>query len=155
MDAVRESSQRRKQRAQQSALISDAVKGGHQRRTGFAAARTAVRADREQTMPALATCMQGEWMISMQAACKQHASSMQAACTQHALSMQSVMQSACNHRDRLLLHSFEERLVLSACHLIELVDAAAALSGRTRISMQYQLSGTLSKGSSGSSGSSG
>ena len=173
MDAVRESSQRRKQRAQQSALISDAVKGGHQRRTGFAAARTAVRADREQTMPALATCMQGEWMIGMQAACKQHAISMQAACNQHALSMQSAcnqhainmhsactqhalsMQSACHHRDRLLLHSFEERLVLSACHLIELVDAAAALSGRTRISMQYQLSGTLSKGSSGSSGSSG
>ena len=90
MDAVRESSQRRKQRAhQQSALISDAVKGGHQRRTGFAAARTAVRADREQTMPALATCMQGEWMISMQAACKQHASSMQSACNQHALSMHS------------------------------------------------------------------
>ena len=76
-------------------------------------------------------------MISMQAACKQHASSMQAACNQYAISMQS----ACNHRDRLLLHSFEERLVLSACHLIELVDAAAALSGRTRcnqhaISMQ-------------------
>ena len=88
---------------------------------------------------------------SMQAACKQHASSMHSACTQHAL----IMKSSCNHRDRLLLHSFEERLVLSACHLIELVDAAAALSGRTRISMQYQLSGTLSKGSSGSSGSSG
>jgi len=151
MDAVRESSQRRKQRAQQSALISDAVKGGHQRRTGFAAARTAVRADREQTMPALATCMQGEWMISMQAACNQHAIRMQSECTQYAISMQSTctqhaisMQSACNHRDRLLLHSFEERLVLSACHLIELVDAAAALSGRTRISMQCQLSGTLS-----------
>jgi hypothetical protein len=56
MDAVRESSQRRKQRAQQSALISDAVKGGHQRRTGFAAARTAVRADN---------------LISMQSACNQ------------------------------------------------------------------------------------
>jgi hypothetical protein len=54
------------------------------------------------------------------------------------------MKSSCNHRDRLLLHSFEERLVLSASHLIELVDAAAALSGRTRISMQCQLSGTLS-----------
>ena len=112
----------------------------NQWRTGFAAARTAVRADREQTMPALATCMQGEWMISMQAACNQHAIRMHSVCNQYAINMQS----ACNHRDRLLLHSFEERLVLSACHLIELVDAAAALSGRTRISMQCQLSGTLS-----------
>ena len=189
MDAVRESSQRRKQRAQQSALISDAqqsalisdaVKGGHQRRTGFAAARTAVRADNLISMQS--ACNQHA--ISMQSvahrvccredrrACRQgaddaclghlharrvddqHASSMQAACTQHALSMHSActqhaisMQSACNHRDRLLLHSLEERLVLSASHLIELVDAAAALSGRTRISMQCQLSGTL--GSSG------
>ena len=58
----------------------------------------------------------------------------QSACNQHAISMKS----ACNHRDRLLLHSLEERLVLSASHLIELVDAAAALIGRTRISMQCQ-----------------
>jgi hypothetical protein len=41
-----------------------------------------VRADREQTMPALATCMQGEWMISMQSACNQHAISMHSACNQ-------------------------------------------------------------------------
>ena len=85
MDAVRESSQRGKQRAQQSALISDAIKGGHQRRTGFAAARTAVRADREQTMPALATCMQGEWMISVQSACNQHAIRLPSDCHQHAI----------------------------------------------------------------------
>jgi hypothetical protein len=144
MDAVRESSQRRKQRAQQSALISDAVK-----RRASAAHRVCCREDRR-------ACRQGaddaclghlharrvddQHASRMQAACKQHASSMHSACNQHAISMQS----ACNHRDRLLLHSFEERLVLSASHLIELVDAAAALSGRTRISMQCQLSGTLS-----------
>jgi hypothetical protein len=157
----------------------------NQRRTGFAAARTAVRADNLISMQSACNqhaismqsvahrvccredrraCRQGaddaclghlharrvddQHAISMQSTCNQHALSMQSVCNQHALSMHSActhheisMQSACNHRDRLLLHSLEERLVLSASHLIELVDAAAALSGRTRcnqhaISMQ-------------------
>jgi hypothetical protein len=93
----------------------------NQRRTGFAAASTAVRADSEHTMPALATCMQGGGVISMPSVCNQHAIR---------------MLSASNHRDRLLFHGLEERLVLSASHLIELVDAATALRDRTQISMQ-------------------
>ena len=138
----------RKQSTWQAACSAERAHQRRSQRRASAAHRVCCREDRR-------ACRQGaddaclghlharrvddQHAISMQSACNQHAISMHSVCTQYAISMHSActhheisMQSACNHRDRLLLHSFEERLVLSASHLIELVDAAAALSGRTR-----------------------
>ena len=123
----------RKQSTWQAACSAERAHQRRSQRRASAAHRVCCREDRR-------ACRQGaddaclghlhanrvddQHAMSMLSACTQHALSMPSACTPHAISMQ--------YRDRLLLHSFEERLVLSASHLIELVDAAAALSGRTR-----------------------